>query len=156
WPFEAAQPATLTFETAPDEENVTVARVTSSAPPTHALAAGITPRIAAWMEPCGGCSGTLWLAGLPAAGSGASVVGWLPPSAPTACCTALFRSPGFPGVGVGCFPAAVGVACATGCPDGLASAGGAAPAPDGACASLPSCAGLSGAASGAGSAGAGC
>src|SRR4051812_22871558 len=97
-PCAAAQPETLTLLTAPDEENVTLARDTSSAPATHALAPPITPPTAAATAPCDGCSGMFWFLGLPAAGSGTGPVcsGLAAPSLPTAFAISLCRSPDLP------------------------------------------------------------
>src|SRR5262249_35626964 len=109
-PCEAAQPVTETLVTAPDDENVTCARETSSAPATHALAPPITDPIAACTEPCGGCSGIVWFSGLPAAGSGASVTSCLLPSAPTRFPISVERSPGLPVGAGGSLPCATGSA----------------------------------------------
>src|SRR5262245_41098703 len=59
-PFDAAQPETLTLDTVPAEENVTIAREMSSASATHALALPMTVPIAACTDPCDGCSGMFW------------------------------------------------------------------------------------------------
>lgn len=96
---DAAHPVTETLFTEPFDENVICARETSSAPATQAFAPSFTLAIAAFTEPCGGCSGMLWLLEADAGSASSLVAPDLgPPSAPTACAIAPWRSPGFAGV----------------------------------------------------------